>query len=147
MAPPLLGTGTADEWPHVFRGVSFVTGIESKSVPGSAEGSDQWSFIEKGVPGVQLFTGTHEDYHRPGDTPDEVDAAGLVKVATFVKEAVSYLAAEREEPRWRRWLICHSGCSWSAPASRPPGRCNLAPYAVMQRGPPSTVISCISTIF
>ncbi len=94
----VLGTGTADEWQHIFRGVSFVTGVESRNIPGNAEGSDQWSFIEKGVPGVQIFSGTHEDYHRPSDTADKIDAAGLVKVATFVKEAVAYLAYERKEP-------------------------------------------------
>lgn len=94
----VLGTGTADEWQHIFRGVGFVTGIESRNVPGSAEGSDQQSFIEHGVPGVQIFTQAHADYHRPGDTADKVDVAGLVKIATFVKEAAAYLAFEREGP-------------------------------------------------
>ncbi len=94
----VLGTGTADEWQHIFRGVSFVTGVESRNVPGNAEGSDQWSFIGKGVPGVQIWSGTHGDYHRPGDTAEKIDSAGLVKVATFVKEAVAYLAYERKEP-------------------------------------------------
>ena len=93
----ILGTGTADEWQHIFRGASFVTGVESRNVPGSAEGSDQLSFIERGIPGVQIFTQAHLDYHRPGDTADKIDAAGLVKVATLVKEAVAYLA-EREDP-------------------------------------------------
>jgi len=45
---------------------------------------------------VQFFAGPNEDYHRPTDTANKIDAAGMVKVATFVKEAVVYLA-EREE--------------------------------------------------
>jgi len=93
----VLGTGTAEEWPHVFRGVSYLTGVGSRSVPESVEASDQMSFIERGVPAVQIFTDAHADYHRPGDTADKVDTAGLVRIATFVKEAVAYLA-EREEP-------------------------------------------------
>jgi hypothetical protein len=93
----VLGAGTCDEWPHIVRGCGFVTGIANKSVPGSAEGSDQASFIDRGIPAVQVFTGAHEDYHRPTDTVEEVDGEGLVKVATFVKEAVTYLR-EREEP-------------------------------------------------
>jgi hypothetical protein len=93
----ILGTGTADEWQHIFRGASYVTGVESKNVPGGAEGSDQWSFIDQGIPAVQIFTQAHEDYHRPGDTLDEIDGPGLVRVATLVKEAVVYLG-EREEP-------------------------------------------------
>jgi len=66
-------------------------------VPGSAEASDQMSFIEHGVPGVQLFTGAHGDYHRPGDVAAKIDGAGLAKVATLAKEAVVYLGG-REEP-------------------------------------------------
>ena len=93
----VLATGTAMEWPFVFRGVSAVTGIPSKSIAGAAASSDQRSFIERGVPGVQIFTGTHLDYHRPTDTPDKINATGMVKVATFVKEATGYLVG-REEP-------------------------------------------------
>jgi len=92
-----LGTGTATEWQHIFRGASFVTGVESRNVPDSIESSDQVSFIEKNVPAVQIFTAAHADYHRPSDTADKIDVAGLVKVATFVKEGIAYLA-ERPEP-------------------------------------------------
>ena len=90
-------TGTADEWQHIFRGVGFVTGIKSRNVAARVGGSDQDSFIDAGVPAVQFFTGAHGDYHRPSDTPDKIDDGGLVKVATFVKEALAYLL-EREEP-------------------------------------------------
>ena len=93
----VLGTATADEWQHIFRGSSFVTGVKSRNVPESAEASDQMSFIEAGIPGVQIFTSAHADYHRPGDTADKVDNAGLVKVATLVKEGVTYMSG-REEP-------------------------------------------------
>ena len=93
----VLATGSAMEWPFVFRGVTAVTAIPSESIAGAAASSDQQSFIERGVPGVQIFTGTHLDYHRTSDTPDKVNAAGMVKVATFVKEATGYLI-QREEP-------------------------------------------------
>jgi hypothetical protein len=88
----ILGAGTAAEWPHIFRGASFVTGVESASVPGNDEASDQLAFIERGVPSVQVFTGPHADYHQPGDTADKVDVPGLVKVASLVREAIAYLA-------------------------------------------------------
>ena len=74
------------------------------------------SFIEKGIPAVQIFTGAHGDYHRPTDTPDKVDVAGLVKVATFVKEAVVYLL-EREEP-----LTVRIASAASGPPAVPPAR-------------------------
>jgi hypothetical protein len=87
-----LATGTASEWQHVFRGITFSTGIPTRSIPGASQSSDQQSFIDRGIPGVQLFTGAHLDYHRVTDTADKVDTAGLVKVATVAREAVDYLA-------------------------------------------------------
>ena len=69
----VIGSATATEWPHVFRGIGFVTGIQTQMATQGLESSDQASFIAKGIPGVQLFTPPHVDYHRPGDTPDKVD--------------------------------------------------------------------------
>ena len=93
----VLATGSAMEWPFVFRGVTAVTGIPSENIAGASASSDQQSFIDRGVPGVQIFTGANADYHRASDTPDKINGAGMVKVATFVKEATGYLL-QREEP-------------------------------------------------
>ncbi len=87
----VLATGTATEWVHVFRGVAFTTGVPIRSIAGAAESSDQLSFIERGIPGVQLFTQAHLDYHRPSDTPDKIDVDGLIKVARVSQETLGYL--------------------------------------------------------
>ena len=86
-----LATGTASEWQHVFRGITFSTGIPVRNIPGASQSSDQQSFIDRGIPGVQLFTSAHLDYHRPTDTADRIDGDGLVKVATVAREALDYL--------------------------------------------------------
>jgi aminopeptidase N len=93
----VLNSNTAREWRFIFMGASYVTGVESEMVAQDLDASDQVSFIKEGIPGVQFFSGAHRDYHRPTDTIDKIDAAGLVKVATFVREGVLYLA-ERDEP-------------------------------------------------
>jgi hypothetical protein len=117
----ILGTGTADEWQHIFRGSSFVTGVPSRNVPHAAESSDQTSFIEKGIPGVQIFTQAHLDYHRPTDTAEKVDIAGLVKVATLAKEAVVYLG-EREDPLTVTIEAATTETAPTAPAAPTSGR-------------------------
>jgi len=89
----VLAAGSAREWPFVFRGISFTTGIQTRIIDGAAESSDQQAFIEAGIPGVQLFTSAHEDYHRPSDTADRIDGAGLVSVALVAREAALYLAS------------------------------------------------------
>ncbi|MGI9341416.1 MAG: M20/M25/M40 family metallo-hydrolase, partial [Gammaproteobacteria bacterium] len=93
----VFGAGSATEWPHVFRGIGFTTGIQSTAVTQDFAASDQQAFIDLGVPGVHISSGANLDYHRPTDTADKIDGDGLVKVAVFTKEAVGYLAA-RPEP-------------------------------------------------
>lgn len=92
-----LGADTAGEWPHIFRGAAFVTGVEIEMAADDLDSGDQRSFAEAGIPAVQLFSGPHLDYHRPTDTAEKIDANGLAKVAAVAKEAVEYLA-DREEP-------------------------------------------------
>jgi hypothetical protein len=89
----VIATESAREWPFVFSGITAVTGVPTKSIPGASESSDQRAFIEAGIPGVQLFAGAGFDYHRPSDTADKVDGAGMVKVATVATEAIGYLAS------------------------------------------------------
>ena len=88
----VFGSGTAREWVHIFRGAGYVTGVPVRDVADDFGSSDQTSFIEAGVPAVQLFSGVHQDYHRPGDTADKIDLPGLVKTAKVLKETVDYLA-------------------------------------------------------
>jgi hypothetical protein len=113
----VLGTGTASEWQHIFRGAGFVTGVESRIIPESMQSSDQMSFIVKNVPAIQLFTSVNADYHRSSDTADKIDAAGLVKVASFAREGIAYLA-ERDTPLTN--TIPMSGPGAASPAAAAP---------------------------
>ena len=113
----LFGTGTADEWVHIFRGASYVTGVPVKTVADDFGSSDQTAFIEAGIPAVQFFSGSHEDFHRPGDTPEKLDHDGLTRVARVLNETVRYLG-ERPGP-------LHStlgGAQNSVPATRTASR-------------------------
>ena len=91
-----LGAGTAGEWVHILRGAGYVTGVQVTPVADDIGSSDQTSFIEAGVPAVQLFGGVHADFHRPGDTAEKIDTAGLVQTAQVLKEITTYLAGRPE---------------------------------------------------
>ncbi len=93
----VLSSNSAREWKFIFMGAGYVTGVESDMVTQDLDASDQRSFIEAGVPGVQIFSGANEDYHKPTDTPDKIDGAGMVKIAMFAREGILYLA-DRIEP-------------------------------------------------
>lgn len=92
----VLNSSSAREWPFIFMGAGYVTGVTTEMVTQDLDGSDQVSFIRAGIPAVQFFSGVNSDYHRPSDTADKIDAAGMVKVASFVREGIVYLA-ERPE--------------------------------------------------
>ena len=34
--------------------------------------SDHYNFAKHGIPSIFFFSGVHEDYHRPTDTPDKI---------------------------------------------------------------------------
>ncbi|MCP5104559.1 MAG: M28 family peptidase, partial [bacterium] len=93
----VIGGLSAREWRFIFLGIGYTVGVETQLITQDLDASDQVSFIKAGIPGVQLFSGPHADYHRPSDTADKIDAGGLVKVAAAAKEAVVYLS-ERKNP-------------------------------------------------
>jgi aminopeptidase N len=108
----IFGAGSARELPFIFMGASAVTGIPTQTVAQGVNASDDTAFVEAGVPAVQLFASVANDYHRPSDTADKIDYAGLGKVAAILKEAADYLAA-RAEP------LNFSGSVAAAQPSRP----------------------------
>lgn len=112
----VIATGTATEWQHIFRGAGFVTGVDGRMIPEALESSDQKSFIDRGVPAVQVFTDPHADYHRPGDTADKIDGDGLVRITSYVREAIQYLG-DRAEPL----TVTIAGAKGAAPATPPAG--------------------------
>jgi len=65
----VFGTGSAEEWIHLFNGIGFVTGIPIQPAPKDLGASDQVSFVEAGVPAIQLNSGANVDYHRPSTPP------------------------------------------------------------------------------
>ena len=46
--------------------------------------SDHYNFAKKGVPAVFYFSGLHDDYHRPTDTPDKIRYELLARRAQMI---------------------------------------------------------------
>jgi len=58
--------------------------------------SDHHSFYAKSIPVLMLFTGLHDDYHRPGDDSDKINAQGAQAV-TRLLFSTAYEIAERSD--------------------------------------------------
>jgi len=50
--------------------------------------SDHSSFYGKKVPVLFFFTGTHNDYHKPSDTPEKINYEGEAKIIRYISEIV-----------------------------------------------------------
>lgn len=55
--------------------------------------SDHLRFYRAGTPVLFFHTGRHDDYHKPTDTADRIDAAGMARVAAVAAGVVERLAA------------------------------------------------------
>ena len=87
-----LNSDSSDQWSDILRDAGFVTGADYEASTQEPDSSDQASFIEAGVPGIQVFSGLNADYHKVTDTADKIDYKGMVKEAEFIKEIADYLA-------------------------------------------------------
>ncbi|MCG8605201.1 M28 family peptidase [bacterium] len=57
--------------------------------------SDQWPFLQNGVPAVFFHTGLHPDYHTEFDVPERINYAKMEKIVRLVHQ-VSWDLAEQE---------------------------------------------------
>lgn len=60
--------------------------------------SDHYNFYKEKIPVVFPFTGLHEQYHRPGDDWELVDAEGGVRVLEFARALLTDLANMEHGP-------------------------------------------------
>ncbi len=94
----VLGTETSPDWEPLIAAASRASGVAARSLAAGAGGSDQQSFINRDIPAVQIFTGGHADYHRPTDTADRIDRAGLAEVKALVAALVRDLTTRPQRP-------------------------------------------------
>jgi hypothetical protein len=88
------GGGTAAPLHSILKKADLDSPLEFKNFgEGGLGPSDHMSFAQKKVPVLFLFSGTHEDYHRPTDTPDKINYDGIAQVVQMSVELIDDLAA------------------------------------------------------
>ena len=75
-------------------------GIDVRRGGPGAGRSDDSSFVDKDIPALHFFTGFHDDYHRPGDDWNRIDAPGTARVATLALELAARIAARADRPKF-----------------------------------------------
>jgi Zn-dependent M28 family amino/carboxypeptidase len=62
--------------------------------------SDHVPFHQSEIPSLFLFTGFHNDYHTPRDTPDKIIFSKLARVVELAYKISYNIAEVRERPRF-----------------------------------------------
>jgi Zn-dependent M28 family amino/carboxypeptidase len=61
--------------------------------------SDQWPFLQRGVPAIFIHTGLHPDYHTPADRPERINYPKMERIVRLVHQASWDLAQQPDRPR------------------------------------------------
>lgn len=89
------GIGTAPEWDKLVS--KFSSGAMAIRTDSAGVGpSDHSSFYNKGIPVLHFFTGTHGDYHKPGDDVEKINAPGEEAVLMVITGVVAGLPSDRK---------------------------------------------------
>jgi len=94
------GTGTAKGFDDLIESLNENYHFHLQKIPGGTGPSDHASFYMRKVPVFFLFTGDHPDYHRPSDTADKINVAGMRKVCDLTEDIVTHLATAAERPEY-----------------------------------------------
>lgn len=83
------GVGTSPAW-------ASVTGLKAgdlkiKTTESGIGPSDHTSFYLQDVPAIHFFSGSHEDYHKPGDDADKINYDGMLRTARYIEELITVL--------------------------------------------------------
>ncbi len=81
-------TGTSPVWPRLIEQANVVAGFDLAIQTDPYQPTDVASFNQAGVPCMNLFTGTHTDYHRPTDSAEKIAYDDLDRIAAFAAAIV-----------------------------------------------------------
>lgn len=81
------GVGTSPAWGDLIK-KSLPSSLKVQYDSSGTGPSDHTSFYRKDIPVLFFFTGTHEDYHKPGDDADKINYTGEMTVMKLVYDIV-----------------------------------------------------------
>lgn len=98
----VLGGLSASEWSQLVPSACEQARLQC-TLSGDGYGpSDHMAFYAVGVPVLHFFTGAHEDYHKPSDTVEHVNAAGVARVARVVGSLTEVVSGQPSRLSYQR---------------------------------------------
>lgn len=108
----LMGYTYSPDLHAAIERANMTTGLELKArydnnASNLLRRSDQWPFLQNGVPAMFFHTGLHPDYHTEFDRPEKINYQKMEKIARVVYQTSWALANQSERPGFvqRREII------------------------------------------
>ncbi len=79
----LQAVGTSSVWPRLIEQSNIPVGFDLQTRDDPYLPTDTLNFVQAGIPTLDLFTGSHEEYHRPADRAETLNYEDLERVARF----------------------------------------------------------------
>ena len=95
-------TGTSAMWPRLLEQANVAAGFDLTLQEDPYQPTDVGSFNTASVACLTFFTGSHQEYHKPGDTADKINYEDLDRVAGFATAIVKRLADNAEAPQFTK---------------------------------------------
>ncbi len=92
------GVGSSSVWRREIERRNAPIGLRLALKDDSYLPTDATSFYMKKVPILNVFTGSHSEYHSPRDTPDLLNYEGMEKITKFFSLIARGLVITVEEP-------------------------------------------------
>ena len=100
----MMGFARAPELAAVVDAANAGIGLEIKkrydnNTSNLVRRSDQWPFLQRGVPALGFMTGLHPDYHTVYDRPEKINYVKMEKIARLIYQASWNLANAAARPK------------------------------------------------
>ncbi len=84
------GTGTSPGWKNAIESI-HIDSVKYKLTESGVGPSDHTSFYLRDIPVLHFFSGSHEDYHKPGDDEDKINYDGEASIIRIIASLIGSL--------------------------------------------------------
>ncbi|PQO42242.1 M28 family peptidase [Blastopirellula marina] len=95
-----MGSGTAEMFEPLLTKINEKYDFKLTMDPGGFGPSDHASFYAKQLPVLALFTGTHNDYHRPSDDADKINYEGMARIIDYAVDFLEAVDRSSDRPKY-----------------------------------------------
>jgi len=98
----LQGVGSSPIWKRLIEKRNVAAGFNAILQEDPYLPTDVTPFYPRGIPVLNFFTGSHEDYHRPTDTAEKLDYSGMERISKFARGIVLDLISTNARPEYAK---------------------------------------------